>query len=106
MLPLAQARCLLHSQREAAARCPECRQSYCRECITEHDGRVICAACLRRLAHRAHRPSPHLGRLLRPWPVVLGLLISWMVYYSLGRLLLRIPSEWHEGIKAQDILTQ
>ena len=43
-------RCFHHSHREAVARCPECRQFYCRECVTEHDYRVICATCLKKIA--------------------------------------------------------
>jgi hypothetical protein len=50
MSSLAAQRCFHHSLREAVARCPECRQFYCRECITEHEERVICATCLRRLS--------------------------------------------------------
>ena len=38
------------STREAVARCPECTQFFCRECITEHDDRVLCSACLKKLA--------------------------------------------------------
>ena len=43
-------RCFNHAAREAVARCPACGHYFCRECITEHDDRVICAACLRKLA--------------------------------------------------------
>ena len=50
MRSLSLQRCFNHAHREAAARCPECTHFYCRECITEHDDRVICAACLRKLA--------------------------------------------------------
>ena len=48
MSALAHQRCFHHSLREAVARCPECRQFYCRECVTEHDDRMFCAACLRK----------------------------------------------------------
>lgn len=92
------AHCLLHAHRESVARCPECRQSYCRECITEHEGRVICAACLRRLT----RPEAPARRRFRvPWqplPVLAGWLVAWGLFYLLGRVLLEIPGEWHEGI--------
>lgn len=98
--------CLLHPQRESVARCPECRQAFCRECITEHGGRVICAGCLRQLtrtgAPRASRPGVPLAAL----HLLAGLLVSWFLFYTLGRILLEIPSEWHESDKAIKLLTR
>ena len=44
--PLASARCFKHLSREAVARCPECSKFYCRECVTEHEGRMMCRSCL------------------------------------------------------------
>ena len=43
-----QQRCWNHEAREAACRCPACGRSYCRECVSEHEGRLLCAACLSR----------------------------------------------------------
>jgi hypothetical protein len=43
---LSQRRCRNHTERPAAGRCPLCAFFYCRECITEHDGRLLCAACV------------------------------------------------------------
>ena len=42
-------RCRNHAEREAVARCPGCGHHFCRECVTEHDDRILCAACLRKL---------------------------------------------------------
>src|ERR1700680_2401495 len=42
-------RCLQHPDREAAFRCPACKRNYCRECGVEHDGRMLCGACLKKL---------------------------------------------------------
>jgi formylmethanofuran dehydrogenase subunit E len=53
---IALARCQRHPGREAAARCPSCQQSFCRECITEHEGRMLCLACLTK------RSQPATGR--------------------------------------------
>lgn len=94
-----QGRCYHHPQREAVARCPVCSRFYCRECITEHDDRVICSSCLREIAGAG--PARSKGRRLS-WvlPVLQGicsLLVAWLVFYSVGRLLLRIPSSFHEG---------
>ena len=35
---LRHARCLFHPLREAAARCPRCGGTYCRECVTDEEG--------------------------------------------------------------------
>lgn len=106
MPALVATRCLLHPQRESVARCPECRQAYCRECITEHDGRVICAACLRRLTRPVQRRPVRLGWLLRPVSMVVGLLVGFLFFHLLGLVLLQIPSEWHEGNEAIKLLTR
>jgi hypothetical protein len=43
---IALTRCQRHPGQAAAARCPSCQQSFCRECVTEHYGRMLCLACL------------------------------------------------------------
>jgi hypothetical protein len=47
---LRHARCLFHPLREAAARCPHCGGTYCRECVTDEEGKLACPPCLRRMA--------------------------------------------------------
>jgi hypothetical protein len=90
--------CFNHPARESVARCPECRRCYCRECITEHEGRVICAPCLARLVRpTAGRARRHLKWVTAPLAVATGLLSAWLVFYTLGWALARIPSEFHEG---------
>ena len=61
---LRHARCLFHPVREAAAKCPRCGGTFCRECVTEEEGKLACPPCLRRLA-RPSAPKPTLGRLFR-----------------------------------------
>jgi hypothetical protein len=94
---LTEARCANHAHREAAACCPECARHFCRECVTEHDGRVLCAECLRRLAlgggQRAagvRFPGLYLGALA-------GLFLLWVCFYLAGQTLVLIPSSFHEG---------
>ena len=97
MLAVAQQRCLNHVTREAVARCPECRQFYCRECITEHDDRVICAACLRKLRAVA---APVRRSFAWAWPLVqsaIGFALVWLFFYFVGVMLLSVPSSFHEG---------
>jgi hypothetical protein len=47
---LRHARCLFHPLREAAARCPHCGGTFCRECVTDEDDKLACPPCLRRMA--------------------------------------------------------
>jgi hypothetical protein len=95
MTAVVQQRCLLHASREAVARCPECRNSYCRECVTEHDERLICAACLKKIGQRGVRKRAlHLGAVA---PLG-GFLLAWFCFYMMGWLLSRIPTDlWGTG---------
>lgn len=97
MESLAAQRCLNHALREAVARCPECRQFYCRECITEHDDRVICATCLKKLTRPGFRERIRLAWLAGWTQALLGVLAGWLFFYLVGRVLLAIPSDFHEG---------
>src|SRR5271156_79255 len=55
---LRHARCLFHPLREAAARCPHCGGTFCRECVTDEDNKLACPPCLRRMTHPpAAKPS-------------------------------------------------
>ena len=90
-------RCLNHATREAVARCPACGRFFCRECVTEHDDRMICAPCLRALARTPERTRARLARLARLGQCALGLLALWLFFYGVGRALLSIPSNFHEG---------
>jgi hypothetical protein len=90
-------RCLNHLSREAVARCPECGQFFCRECVTEHDDRVICSACLKRITSKGQQKTRSFGALLRPAHFAFGLLVAWLFFYCVGRVLLSIPPAYHEG---------
>ncbi len=46
MSALADQRCFHHASREAVVRCPECRRFFCRECVIEHRGRMVCSECI------------------------------------------------------------
>ena len=97
MAALIHQRCFHHSAREAVARCPECRQFYCRECITEHDDRVICATCLKKITAAVETRRVSFAWLLPLAQLSLGLVVAWLFFYSLGAILLAIPSQYHEG---------
>jgi hypothetical protein len=96
MTTLAAQRCFHHSTREAVARCPECSHFYCRECNAEHDHRVICASCLKKLA-AASAAVPRVR--WNPWPgvqIATGLLIAWFVFYWAGERLVALPAALHD----------
>jgi len=93
--PLALQRCFNHAGREAVARCPECHQFFCRECVTEHDDRMVCAVCLKKLAHRPLTRRPAFLRVLRLAQCVLAILIAWFFFFCLGAGLLKLPADFH-----------
>jgi hypothetical protein len=97
MTPLSEQRCLHHGDREAVARCPACGHFFCRECITEHDRRVICSSCLAKLARPPAKRRARLRGVLAVVPAVVSLFLLWFLFYGAGRLPLSIPSDFHEG---------
>ena len=97
MPALADQRCVQHPHREAVARCPSCGGTFCRECVVEHAGRLLCARCL---AKESARPGVR-REIWRGLPRLLaaaaGMLLLWFLFYATGVLALKIPAEFHEG---------
>jgi hypothetical protein len=107
---LRHARCLFHPLREAAARCPHCGGTFCRECVTDEDDKLACPPCLRRMA-RPPAPKASLTRWFRQ--VLAGLsalaclaalffaLLRWRVnkpelHLDFGGVALNPPRQNHE----------
>ena len=90
-------RCFNHGFREAAARCPDCGRFFCRECVTEHDDRVLCATCLSKKAMNAGFGNQSSGIPVSLTLLLSGGLILWLVFYYLGIGLMKIPQAFHEG---------
>ena len=90
-------RCVRHPSREAAARCPSCKEFFCRECVVEHEGRLICGPCLGRVTAKAERKRQRWAAVGRYGIALAGLLALWLAFILVGALLLRIPPEFHEG---------
>ena len=89
-------RCSNHPGREAAARCPECGRFFCRECVTEHEDRVLCSACL--AAAGGSTAAARGPGIVGKTAAFLGSLTAlWLLFYLLGRGLLALPSSFHEG---------
>ena len=95
--PISQQRCFIHDYREAVARCPACRNTFCRECVTEHEGRVVCAACLKKTLGTRAESRHSLRRFVIAGLPIVALLIAWWMFYGIGRILLSIPSSVHDG---------
>jgi hypothetical protein len=89
--------CLNHAEREAVARCPECRQFFCRECVAEHDDRVVCAACLRKILRLPERKKTSFTTLARAVALSFSLFTAWLAFYWLGKILLQVPTKFHDG---------
>lgn len=89
-------RCFNHAGREAAARCPECGRHFCRECVSEHDGRLLCAACLVKNARAPLTQRSGFQLALRAASLGAGTLVAWLFFYWTAALLMRIPTEYHQ----------
>ena len=97
MQDLTHQRCINHKVREAVARCPECRRFFCRECITEHDDKVLCASCLRKELKpgmKAFLPSQWIFRLGQ---FTAGLMLLYVLFFYFAQILLALPADFHEG---------
>ena len=97
MQNLTHQRCFNHATREAVARCPECRQCFCRECVTEHEDRVLCAACLKKLTRTSDAKRSALLGLWRVAQCAFSVLIAWFFFFLIGEALLSLPDSFHEG---------
>ena len=51
----------------------------------------------------AAKPS-RLAWLAIPFHLATGLIVAWMFFQLLGLVLLRTPSEWHEGVAIEKTL--
>jgi hypothetical protein len=102
MRDLAAERCRNHPDREAAARCPECRRHFCRECVTEHVGRMVCAGCIAQLlaapaaAPRRRFAGAWRTAAMRGLRLVVGLFAAWISFYLFGQALTLWNDAAHE----------
>jgi hypothetical protein len=92
---LRQRRCQNHPQREASARCPECGKFFCRECITEHDDRVLCASCLAKLSVRKTKDGAPWAWAPRFGAALLAAAVVFFALLIIGNLLVGMPSHFH-----------
>jgi len=100
---LRHARCLFHPLREAAARCPHCGGTFCRECVTDEEGKLACPPCLRQMA-RPPAPRASLMRRLRQVLAGLTALAALMaLFFALLRWRMNTPEgHLNFGVAADD----
>lgn len=98
LLTLKSQRCFFHLEREAAAHCPSCKRSYCRECITENNGKIICRPCLDRLQNDNRSPDQHgrlkLGAIFR---LIFAFSFVLIFFYCCASFLSRLPDDFQDG---------
>jgi hypothetical protein len=96
MKDISHLRCFNHANREAVARCPICSRTFCRECITEHGDRVVCAQCLQELGKVPGVERSRAAAVFRGGLSLMSFIFLWAVFYYLGKILLAVPSSFHE----------
>lgn len=90
--------CLNHPDRPASFQCTVCRGAFCRECASRDHHRMVCSHCLARMATDVPDVrQPWIRKAVAWLPALAGTLILWTLFYCAGRLLLEIPSSFHDG---------
>ena len=77
-----QQRCWNHEAREAVCRCPACGRSFCHECVTEHELRLLCAACLSGVTATGESKRSAWRSVLPMGMLLGGLLLAWIFFYG------------------------
>jgi hypothetical protein len=94
-----QQRCWNHDAREAVCRCPACGRPYCRECVSEHEARLLCAACLS--AQVRPRQAGGRRRIRAAALTLAGILTAWVLFYGAARAVLLVGSRSAEEAASQ-----
>ena len=104
-MKLSRQQCVLHPDRGAVARCPVCKRYYCHECITEHDGQVLCRHCLLQQVDDADNETTFMDRhgalvqlVSRPLLALGGLLLLWLIFTLIGSMLMRFPNNFYLSV--------
>ena len=93
---LSKKKCFNHSGREAAARCLECKNFFCPECITEHDGRLTCSNCLYKESQKNESQSGFkIAYVFQGILTVVSVLLISIFFFFFARVLYNSPEEFH-----------
>lgn len=98
----ARQRCYNHARREAVARCPECGRFFCRECVTEHADRMVCAPCLARITRGEAQAGSRAAALGKAAVCAASLAVAWLVFFLIGRGLLMLPASFFHDQALED----
>ena len=94
---LASKKCFNHSKREAAARCLECKNFFCPECITEHDGRLTCSNCLNKQKSTVQKKSGfQVLYIFQGFLTFIALAVICIFFFLFSRILYNSPEAFHE----------
>ena len=74
-----------------------CGRDFCRECVGEHAGRWLCAACLAAPAAAAAARRSPLAVAWKAARVAAGLFAAWFYFYLAGQALLHFHDPIHPG---------
>ena len=94
-------RCMNHADREAVARCPDCGHDFCRECVTEHDGRMLCTGCLGMTRRKSSYRRNILKVAFKTVLFMAGLCMAWLFFYMIGYFFAGLPDEFHSDGTAE-----
>jgi len=94
--PALEQRCWNHEAREAVCLCPECGRAYCRECTSEHESRLLCAACLRAIL-RARPAESRQGFRLAAL-MLAGVVLGWIVLFGAGEAILSFNARLEQSV--------
>ena len=78
-------RCFNHADREASARCPSCKNDFCRECITEHDGKMLCVNCLKAATKKKKSQKKIITPIIYTLLFAGALILTFLCFVWLGR---------------------
>ncbi len=95
MTQFSQQRCFVHPSREAVSLCLECRRAFCRECVVDHDGRLICAGCIALLRTPMAQVNRVRRRLFSAVATALAIMLCWILFYMAGRLFMMAEPAHH-----------
>jgi hypothetical protein len=98
---VAQQHCWNHPVRGAVCRCPVCHRPFCRECVSEHASRLLCAACIKASVLAPAQPRRRTAGLFLAAMALASTLLAWAVLFSLGQIIMESVtladrSAWHD----------
>ncbi|MDP7397495.1 MAG: rhomboid family protein [Lentisphaeria bacterium] len=89
--------CRNHAGRKVVAHCRHCTQALCRECVTEHNNRMLCENCLRGVSQPVAAESKRRNAAIAAVAAA-GCLLLWLFFLATGQILAHAPSVFHRFV--------